>query len=390
TGTEVDYGQTLPVSLPRLIDQMTAEKAQRAGEINTQDAQINDILDRLDKLTNGKYGLSSYKMPVGVGVDDASTARVQAVVDAKTIPNLGDLLTQVANDYKAQAGGVSVGTGDGTTVPTGTQPSPTVNDATQIALLALEAAKRLVPSTNGGPKSAPAAYAVARYLYSDAALSSAKENLYTRIPQALVFLNQAKTALTAAMGDLDKDVADVQANGGGESTDSVVDRKVRVYSDLNAVTRAAMDFYGMKATWDQGSYDTITKMQTYYDSTTTIYNNSGTVDTNEASAIQKMKDALQKTFDDLETQRVKLTGWMTQLNDPNESALKRVAESVRSIQDKTRAVLEQNVQYRDIEQRFKSSQDTLTWTLKRISDVQGQLSSQLSGLSDPAALPPDL
>ena len=42
------------------------------------------------------------------------------------------------------------------------------------ALLALEAAKRLVPSTNQRPEDASAAYAVARYLYSNGAINAAK------------------------------------------------------------------------------------------------------------------------------------------------------------------------------------------------------------------------
>ena len=43
TGTEVQYGETQPFSLPKKIAQYTAERATRADQINVQDAQINAI-----------------------------------------------------------------------------------------------------------------------------------------------------------------------------------------------------------------------------------------------------------------------------------------------------------------------------------------------------------
>ncbi|MBI3296598.1 MAG: hypothetical protein HYZ75_00425 [Elusimicrobia bacterium] len=390
TETEEVYGQTLPKSLPRLITQFTAEKATRAGELNERNTDINGILERIDAMTGGRHDLAARRLPTGLGVDPGSVDRVQALVDGRALQTLGDLLAEIGAEYKAKSGDVSLeGGGDGL-VPSGTQPTPKVDDNTQLALLALEAAKRLVPSSAGDLQSAPAAYAVARFLYSDAVVAAAKENLYDRIPVAEAFLTQAKAALADATRDLDYDVAYVRAGGTGESGDSVIDRKVRVYSALNAVTRAGMSFYGMKVGWDQASFDTVARMGTYYDSTRDIYANSGTVTQNEVDAIRKMKETLQKTFDDLQEQRTKLNRWMGQLNDPEESALKRIGEDLRRVQEKTRAVLEQNFQFRDVEERFKRSEEVLDWTLKSIEDRQARLSAELKELRDPASLDPQL
>ncbi|OGR57969.1 MAG: hypothetical protein A2X36_17040 [Elusimicrobia bacterium GWA2_69_24] len=389
TETETIYGQVLPVSLPRLIEQMTAEQAQRAGQINTQHGEINDILTRLESLTGGKYGLAAKKLPTGIQSDNASSlAVVDGLADSGAYTNLADVLSRIGNDYKDLAGSVNVGTGGGSTVPQGTQPSPTVDQATQILLLAIEAAKRIVPSSQGTPESAPAAYAVARYLYTDAARDSARKNLFERIPVAEVFLNNAKTTLGRAIADLDKDKAYV--NGGSETPNSIFDRKIQIYGELNAVTRAGADLFGQKINWDTESFDTVNSMQTYYDSSVTIYSNSGTVTSSEIEAIQKMKEALQKTYDELKTQKTTLTTWMSQLNDPQESALNRIAQDLRKVQEKTRAVLEQNVAYRDLEERLKRSQDIVGYTLGRIDDVQGRLSEELKGLRDASSLSPDL
>ena len=111
---------------------------------------------------------------------------------------------------------------------------------------------------------------------------------------------------------------------------------------------------------------------------------------NEIDAINKMKDALKKTYDDLEVQRQKLTRWMAQLNSADESALKRVGEDLRQVQEKTRAVLEQNVQFHEVDARFKRSEEILGWTLGRIDKTQTRLAQELKGLRDPATLDPSL
>ncbi|PIR15881.1 MAG: hypothetical protein COV48_11920, partial [Elusimicrobia bacterium CG11_big_fil_rev_8_21_14_0_20_64_6] len=167
TGTEVTYGETSPYSLPRKIAQYTAERVLRADQINTQDAEINEILGRIETISHGKYMMSSYRLPVGVTPDAAGVARVQAAVDADAVPNLVDRLKAVADEADSGAATIDLGGGGDGTVPSGVQPAITISENQQISLLALEAAKRLVPTSLNQPDTAPAAYAIARLLYSD-------------------------------------------------------------------------------------------------------------------------------------------------------------------------------------------------------------------------------
>ena len=139
SGTEVVYGETQPFSLPKKIAQYTAERAQRADQINTQDAQINEIIGKIETISKGKYPMSSFRLPVGVTPDAAGVARVQAAVDARAIQNLVDKLKAVADESQAGAASIELGGsgGDGT-VPSGPQPAITISENQQISLLALE------------------------------------------------------------------------------------------------------------------------------------------------------------------------------------------------------------------------------------------------------------
>ncbi|MEK7656316.1 MAG: hypothetical protein AAB412_01030, partial [Elusimicrobiota bacterium] len=378
-----------PFSLPRKIAQYTEEKARRAAQIDSANAEINAVLERIDAMTGGRHGLLARRLPVAVPAGKAGVDLIQRLVDDKTLEGLGDVLTQLGNEYKAKAGDVSLGGGDQSQVPSGTQPSPKLDDNQTIALLALETAKRLTPSTHQGPESSGAAYAVARFLYSDAVVDAARTNLEVRIPVAERFLQRAKDALQKAVADADTDAGYVRggAAGGG---DSVVDRKIALYQELNGITREGVEFYGLKVDWSKEGYKTVDRIGTYYDSTARIYESSGEVSEAEREAILKMKEALRKTFQELEDNRRKLAGWMSQLNSPQESALKRVAEDVRAIQEKTRAVLEQNTAFRDVEARHKRSHDIVKWTVGRLGEAQAALDKELRALKDPAALSPDL
>ncbi|MEK7746745.1 MAG: hypothetical protein AAB576_08775, partial [Elusimicrobiota bacterium] len=337
SGTEVIYGETQPFSLPRKIGLYTEEKARRAAQIDSAHAEINAVLERIDAMTGGRHGLLARRLPVAVPPGKAGVDLIQRLVDDKTLESLGEVLTQLGNEYKAKAGEVSLGGGDQSQVPSGTQPSPKLDDNQLIALLALETAKRLTPSTRQGPESSGAAYAVARFLYSDAVVGAARTNLEVRIPVAERFLQRAKDALQKAVADADTDAGYVRGGPAG-GADSVVDRKIALYQELNGITREGVEFYGLKVDWSKESYKTVDRIGTYYDSTSRIYESSGEVSEAERDAILKMKEALRKTFQELEDNRRKLSGWMSQLNSPQESALKRVAEDVRAIQEKTRAV----------------------------------------------------
>ena len=247
TETEDVYGQTLPLSLPRVISQFGAEKEQRVAEMNRQNADLNAVLDRLEAMTGGKFGLAAKKLPTGLGSDQGSVDRVQAMVDARTLQNLGDLLTAIGTEYKEKAGSVGLGEASGGTVPSGNQPSPTVDDNTMVALLALEAAKRLVPSSTTDLQAAPAAYAVARFLYSDAAVAPPGEPLRPHPARRGVPQPGEGGPDRGAVADLANDVATCGKTAAARRQD-LIDRKVRIYSALNAVTRAGVEFYGLKVT----------------------------------------------------------------------------------------------------------------------------------------------
>ncbi|MFH1725341.1 MAG: hypothetical protein ABII00_12075 [Elusimicrobiota bacterium] len=392
TDMEDVYGQPQPYSLPKKISQYTAEKRLRTGDINRQHVEINGILARIDQLTEGRFNLRSWNLPDGIDAESqASVDRIKALIDDKVYQTLGDLLTDIGNEYKDKGESVSMGgDGDEMAVPQGEQDPLKVDDNTMVALLALETAKRLVPSTNQELESAAAAYAVARFLYSDGVVEAAEESLSVKVPFARDFLARAQAGLENALTDLDKDSAYAASDGTTESADAVVDRKLSIFGQLNAITREGIDFWGTQIGWDNDSFETIDQMGTYYDATRDLYENSGTVADNELDAILEMKDALKKTFDDLQDQRRDVENWLGQLNPKEESALKRVAEDMRKIQDKTKAVLEQNIRFRDLEARFKRSEQSLEWTLGRTDDSQQRLAAELRALDDPASLDPRL
>ncbi|MBI5244636.1 MAG: hypothetical protein HY922_13290 [Elusimicrobia bacterium] len=394
TGAEDIYGEAQPFSLPRKISRYSSEKSRRAAQYNAQAADINSILERLDRMTAGRYGLASLRLPTGMDPEGQGSVDIlQSLIDNKTLCALGDRLSEIGEIYKAKGAAVSMGGGSSEGVPTGTQPSPTVDDNTQVALLAMETAKRLAPSTNQGGPNAPessASYAVARFLYSNAVISASRKNLEERIPAAEQILGQAKIGLQHAIADLESDKAYVDSNGSGESAQSVTDRKLAVYRELNGLTGSVAAFFGQKAAWDREGSGTVDLVDTYYDSTGRIYGSSAQVSDAEREAVLKMKEALAKTYRDLETNRVKLAGWLAQLNDPHESALRRTAENIRDLQDKTRAVLEQNIQYREVEERAAREHEIVRWLIKGMDEAQASLEKELRDLNDPGGLSPAL
>lgn len=394
TRTETLYGEVQPYSLPMKISQYNAEKAQRAAEINAQDAQLNEIIGKIKTISKGKYDLSAYVLPTGVGTDAGSVARIQAVVDANTIPNLGAQLKQIGNEAQAASAGngVNISAGGSGTVPVGKQPSPTLSDNQQIALLALAAAERLVPNPNDkvSATNAPGAYAVARFLYSDAAVSASQDALTNQVPQAVAFLNQASQALGGAIAQTNQDVAYVNSNGTSETPDALFARKAAMFTTLNNFLVQGVQFYNMKTGWDRGAFGTINKMNTYYNSLNTIYTNGQTVNSSELTAISAMQTALQNELDSLNKTKAKVTSWLSQLDPKEQSALKRVSDDVSDLQDKTRAVLEANVNWHDLEDQLKRSKEIVSAGLTGIDEKQQSLSALLARDDVQGALPPEL
>ena len=393
TRTEVLYGEPQPYSLPAKITQYSAEETQRAAEINAQDATINDILAKIQTMSGGKYNLTAYMLPTGIGADAGSVAKIQALVDANTIPNLGDQLKKIGDAAKAAGGaGLTINAGGNGTVPVGTQPSPTVSNDQQIALLALAAGERLVPSANAkvSATNAPQAFAVARILYSDAVVKAATDAQTNQVPQAVAFLQQASQALGAAIAQTSLDVSYVNSNGGSESPEALYARKVAMFQNLDAFLKQGQQFYVLKAGWDQGAFGTISKIQNYYNSLSTIYTNGQSVNTNETAGINTMLTALQSTYNNLDQTKQKVTSWMSQLDPAQQSALRRVSDDVGTIQDKTRAVLDANINWHDLEDQFKRSRSIITADFTQVDDNQTKLAKLLETKGVQGGLPPPL
>ncbi len=390
-GTEVVYGESQPYSLPRKIAQYTAERAQRAEQINVQDAQINEIIGKIETISKGKFQMSQYRLPVGVTPDAAGVARVQAAVDSDAITRLVDRLKAVADE--AQAGEATIdlgGSGGDGTVPSGTQPAITVSENQQISLLALEAAKRLVPTSLNQPDSAPAAYAIARLLYSDSVIDAAGEGLNVQVPAAERFLTRVSSVLGDAIADIPRDEAYAASNGTSETAEQVMARKIRVFSSIDAVLLEGMEFFRLKQTWNRDKFGTIDSVQTYYDSLHDIFEGGQTANDNEVEALDTMQEALRKTMTDLEEKRVKISSWLSQLNPKEKSALNNVSEDISKIMDKTRSVLEANIDWHRLQDQLGRSREILKSQLTQIDDKQNELSALLATDAVQGQLPPEL
>ncbi|MFI5360629.1 MAG: hypothetical protein ACHQ49_01565, partial [Elusimicrobiota bacterium] len=391
--TEVLYGETQPYSLPQKVSQYGAEATTRATEINTQDAKINQILAKIQALAP-QYNLSAYTLPVGIGTDAGSQAKITALVNANTIQKLGTELQTIGNAAQAAGGGAGVtipGTGGGT-VPVGTQPSPTINTNQQIALLALAAGELLVPSPNSqaSATNAPEAFAVARYVYANAVVSAAQTALTTQIPQAVAFLNTASAALGSAIAQTNLDVAYVNSNGTSESPSAIYARKVVLFQGLASFLAQGQQFYILKAGWDQGALSTITQVGTYYNALYNIYTSGQTVNASETTAINTMLTSLQNTANSLTKTQQQVSSWMSQLDPAQQSALANVSNDVSKIQAKTRAVLEANINWHDLDDQMKRSQSIIAADLSQTDAKQRELADLLEAAKSEGVLPPEL
>jgi hypothetical protein len=392
TGTETVYGEVQPYSLPRKVSQYTQEMVTRAGQINTNDAQINQILSQIQTLSNGKYNLQSFQLPVGVTPDAGGVAKVQSAVNAGTITNLASQLTSIGNSA-ASSGGISIPVGGGTgSVPVGTQPPITITNGQKIALLALDAARRLAPSSlqQQNPDESSSSYAIARFLYANAVVTAAQSALTTQIPPAQKFVGDGVKAIGDAVNDTLINDAYVNANGQNETPAHVYTREIASYQELDTFLREAMSFFGLKTTWDQGSISTINQIGTYYSSMQTIYQGGQSTNSGEVQADQTMMTSLQNTLTSLQASQQNLNSWLSQLNDPHESALRRVMENIDTIQDKTRAVLEANLDFHKLTDQYTAAQKSLQDSLNSLSSEQAVLSKKLESVGDLRQLSPEL
>ncbi len=393
-GTENLYGETQPYSLPKKIVQYTAEEVTRASAINTDDAQINAILTQIQTLSNGQYNMASYMLPTGITPDAAGVAKANAVVNANTITNLAAQLKTIGNAATG-SGGLTIGLSGGNgTVPVGTQPPITVTNAQKISLLALDAARRLAPSALqiNNPSDTSASYAFARLIYANAVVTAAQTALAPggEVDQATKFINDGIKAVNDAIANTQAEDAYVNSNGTGETPDHVFAREVGSYTELDTFLKEGVSFFGYLTTQDQGAFSTINQINTYYSSLQQIYSGGQTVNGGEMQGYQQMSAALQSTLTSLEADRSKVTSWLSQLDDPHDSALRRINENISDLQVKTRSVLEANVKYHDLEDQVSRSENILKSELTQVDEQQNILKDILAKNDLQDKLPPDL
>jgi hypothetical protein len=393
-GTEVLYGETQPYSLPKKIAQYSGEMVTRAAAINADDAQINSILTQIQTVSNGQYNMQSYLLPTGITSDAAGAAKVQALVNASTIPNLAAQLKTIGNSANS-SGGISIPVGGGGgAVPVGTQPPITVSNQQKIALLALDAARRLAPSSLQvqNPSDTSASYAVARFLYSNAVVTSAQNYMAPggEIQQATKFVNDGIKAVNDAIANTQSDQSYITSNGSSESPDHVYQREVASYTELDNFLKEGIAFFGYLTTQDQGAFATINQINTYYTSLQTIYQGGQSANAGEIQAYQQMTQALQSTLTTLQADQAKVLAYLSQLDDPHDSALRRINETIDTLQDKTRAVLEQNIKWHDLQDQLTRSEDVMKSDLTQVQEQQDMLKEILAKNDLQDKLPPEL
>ena len=391
TKTEVVYGETAPYSLVKRAAVYQTEKNARAATMNSLAAQINDILSQMDVLDgNGKDHLSQWKLPTNLDPSSPNTGtQLTAMVNGSVLQNMAAAIQAVANAAAAAGGAPTVGVGGtGANIPVGTQPPLTVSNDQKLALLGLEAIKRLVPSSETGPGASSYAQCLGRYLFADALVSSSRAYLDTRIPLFSSFLGRAKTALNAAEADLDTDLAWV--SGDRSNGSAVLARKTALFASLASILAEGAGLFQQKAAWDGEGVASAAQATTYYNGLNQTYVSGNQALAAEAQANQQFADALAASRAKIDGQRTEVVGWLGQLNSPNESALSRVAQNISTIQDKTRAVLETNVSARAAERSRDKASAAVDAALKSLSIERAALDQDLGPVGDLARLGPAL
>lgn len=390
TETEDVYGEPAPYSLVRRAQVYQQEKVTRAAQINSRDAEINAIMAKMDALFPGKYNLvAKYKLPTDVSATAAdSVTRLKAMADGKVLQNMAGDIKSIAEAASAAAGSTELAIGGGGgSIPTGNQPPLTLANLQQLALYGLDVVKRLVPTTAaaGGDS---VAECLARFLFADALIVSANMNLTRRIPIFEAFLNKGSLALDQVFADLDADAAYVASDLSGG--DGVLERKLTVYTKIRDTAKEGADLFGQKVSWDTESFQTVTDVTGYYDSLGQVYSSGDQALDADRAAAQKFKDTLTKAQQQIAKQKAEVSGWLKQLNDPHESALRRVTENLSAIQDKTRAVLETNIEHHKLTDQYDGAKKALEQALNELNAEQAILSKKLEVVGDLRQLSPDL
>src|SRR6185312_14800355 len=212
--------------------------------------------------------------------------------------------------------------------------------------------------------------------------------LTARIPLFQSFLTRAKAALNSAEADLDTDLAWVsgdRSNGG-----AVLARKTSLFASLAAILAEGASLFQQKAAWDGEGVASAVQATTYYNGLNSTYVSGNQALAAEAQANQEFADALAASRAKIDSQRAEVVGWLGQLNNPNESALSRVAQNISTIQDKTRAVLETNVSAREAERSRDKAAAAVDEALKSLSLERSALDQDLGPVGSLDRLGPAL
>jgi hypothetical protein len=389
-GTEVVYGETAPYSLIKRAQVYQAEKLSRAATMNATGAQINAILGQMDALDGGKDQLlAKWKLPTDLDPNSAATAtRLNAMVTNSTLQNMAAAIQAVATAAQNSGGTPSIGVGGGANIPTGNQPPITVSPMQKLALLGLEAVKRLVPSTANGATGDSYAQCLARYLFSDALVTSSQDYIQNKIPMFTSYLTRAKTALTGAEADLDADIAWVSGDRSGG--DAVLARKAALFSGLSSILNEGAQLFQQKSAWSAAGVDSAVQAASYYNGLNQTFVSGNQALAAERTAAQEISDALAASRGKIDDQRTEVVGWLKQLDDPSESALSRVMQNVSTIQDKTRTVLETNVSARQAEKERDKAAAAVEASVRALAAERSALDQSLGGVGDLARLGPEL
>ena len=387
--TEEVFGETMAFSLVQRIAELSAERARRAAQIDATAAEVNGILAQLDQRTQGKHSLiARFAMPTGIRPDGSDGTRLRAFIDSRKVQDLAEILRVIGDEGLAsgsEEGGLGVG-GDGAEIPSGEQPPMTLPDGQHTAILALDAVKRLVPSTNR-PGGDSLTETIARYLFTNGVIEASRESLEDQIPIFEAYLLKASGILDRVFSDLDADSAYVGSRS--ESAEALYARKVGVYGVVSSIAAEGEGLFRTKRGWDEGGFETVEDVASYYDSVREIHDSSGEALDAEAKALREFRKKLSDSAKEFADQRKSVEEWLRQLNDPHESAMRRIADSLSKIQDRTRAVLESNIEHHKSRRRFEGADGTLQKTLKTLDGERGSLEKLLEGV-DLGDLPPDL
>lgn len=161
-----DFDESQARSLPEKLALFTAEASKRAEQINARDKAINALLTEIQALSNGRYNLSAYMLPTGIGVDAASQARIQTIIDSNLLGTLNNQLLNISAATTHAA--------DQSLAPT------TSTNSLEIALLAITAGARIGsgwPLPGPGRTDSSVISTIMRYEYSTAAVKTIQDAL---------------------------------------------------------------------------------------------------------------------------------------------------------------------------------------------------------------------